>query len=203
MRAAALLAMALAVCAPVSFAGIFTCTDEQGRTVFRDAACPRGERGTAPQADSRDGRASTRERGSGDGSTIERKQVTRVLDRLDNAMARRSAKAVAALLARDAQVHWQVQDGAAQKRVMDRAAYADYLRRAFALKDYSYKSESARVSISKREPRATATRTLREMVLIDGRLRMAQVREKVTLEADGGEIAVLALRREARLQALR
>ena len=209
MRAAALLAVALAGPWPASFAAIYTCNDEQGRIVFRDSACPRGERGTSAPADPRlDGRAvgapSSRTAGDesapADASTLARKQVTRILDRLDRAMARRNAKAVAALLAADARVHWQVQGDASAKRAMGRADYADYLRQAFALEDYSYQSESARVSLSKREPRATATRTLRETVLVDGRLHTAQVREKIIIEADGRAIVVTTLRREAKLQ---
>ena len=208
MRAAALLAVALAGPSPASFAAIYTCTDDQGRIVFRDSACPRGERGPpAPEvarpngraADARPSRRAGKESAPPDASTLARKQVTRILDRLDRAMARRNAKAVAALLAEDARVHWQVQGDASAKRAMDRADYADYLRQAFARENYSYQTEAARVSLSKREPRATATRTLRETVLVDGRLHTAQVREKITIETDGREIVVMTLRRDAKL----
>ena len=201
MRAAALLAVTLVGSTPASLAAIYTCTDAQGRTVFRDAACPRGEHGApAPQASPRQGGRSAIERESPADTPIDRGQVTRILDRLDKAMARRNPKAVTALLSADAQVHWQVQGQVPAKRAMDRAGYVEYLRQVFAKADYAYKSETARVSFSKREPRATATRTLRETVLVDGRLHVAQVREKVTVEADGRELIVRALRRDARLK---
>jgi hypothetical protein len=205
MRAHALLAVALAGASPASFAAIYTCTDDQGRTVFRDSACPRGERGGAGAAEARPGRRTAREPAPplADAARLARTQVTRIIERLDRAMARRNAKAVSALLAPDAQVHWQVQGDASARRAMDRADYAEYLREAFAREGYAYRIEAARVSLSKREPRATATRTLRETVLVDGRLHTAQVREKIVVEADGRKLLVMTLRRDAKLERAR
>jgi len=201
MRAAALLAVAVVGSSPAAFAAIYTCTDAQGRTVFRDSACAPGERGArSPEARASRGSGAAIERESASDAPIDRKQVARILERLDRAMARRNARAVSALLSADVQVHWQLPGQVPAKRAMDRDGYAEYLRQVFARSDYVYASETARVSFSKRKPRATATRTLREAVLVDGRLHVVQVREKVTVEGDGRELIVRALRKEAQLE---
>lgn len=204
MRAAALLALAIVGLPPASVAAIHTCIDAQGRTVFRDSACPRGERAGSPTPakatkGSRPPPKRDTAREPAQAAEIDRRQVERILDRLDKAMAKRNAKAVTALLSGDAQVQWQLPGQVPPQRAMDRAAYAEYLRQVFARADYVYQSESARVSLSKRKARATATRTLREAVLVNGRLQMAEVREKITLEPDGRKLMVRSLRREAQL----
>jgi hypothetical protein len=194
MRIAALFVAVAAGLPPASHAAIYTCTDSQGRTVFRDAPCARGERVTE---------ARTGRRSSIDGAareppaTLDRSRVQRVLARLDRAMTRRDAQGVMALLADDAKVRWVAADRKAG-RALDRDAYAAYLRRLFARPDYVYQRKDARIALSKRGPKATVTRTLREGVMLDGRLEVAEVRERLTIEPEGRKLVIRSLRKSAR-----
>jgi hypothetical protein len=194
MRIAALFVAVAAGLPPASYAAIYTCTDSQGRTVFRDAPCPRGERVAEARAGARsavDGSSTASQ------ASLDRSRVQRMLARLDRAMARRDAQGVVALLADDAKVRWTAADGKAG-RALDRDAYAAYLREVFARSDYVYARKDARISLSKRAPKATVTRTLREGVIVDGRLKVMQVRERLTIEPDGRKLVIRSLRKSAR-----
>ena len=193
MRAVALFVAIAAGASPAAFAAIYSCTDAQGRTVFRDAPCPRGERLTEQTAQTR----SAVDEPSFAAPALDRSQVQRVLARLDRAMTRRDAKSVVALLAENAKVQWVAADRKAGP-VLDRDAYAGYLREVFARQDYIYVRKDARISLSKRQPRATVTRTLREGVMVGGRLQVAEVKERLTIEPSGRKLVIRALRKSAR-----
>lgn len=200
MRAAALLVVAAAGLAPESFAAIYTCTDAQGHTVFRDVPCR--DAGRPTEIRTKRTRSGTEEEPAAE-QALERARVQAVLKRLHQAMIKRDAKAVVALLAEDAQVQWVLAQGKAGDPALDRSGYADYLRVVFGRPDYIYERKSERVSLSKRKARATVTRSLREGVLVNGRLRVADVDERLTIEPDGRRLVVRSVKKTARIEAER
>jgi hypothetical protein len=198
VRAAALLVVAAAGLSPASFAAIYTCTDAQGRTVFRDVPCGAAEnRSKLPSATRT--RSKSREDPAAGGPALDRSKVQSVAKRLHNAMTKRDAKAVLGLLAKDARVQWVLAKDKPRGPALDRAGYGDYLRDVFGRPDYVYQFKSERISLSKRKARATLTRTLREAVLVNGRLQVAEVSERLTIEPDGRRLVVRSLTKTARL----
>jgi hypothetical protein len=195
VRAAALLVVAAAGLAPEGFAAVYTCTDAQGRTVFQDVPCGKAR---AP-VDMTKPRRGTQKEESASQEPLERKRVESVLKRLHQAMTKRDAKAVVALLAEDVEVEWVFSKGQRGEPALDRGAYAEYLRKVFGHPDYVYERKSERVSLAKRKPRATVTRTLREAVLVNDRLQIADVSERLTIEPDGRRLVVRSVRKTAAL----
>ncbi|HXV08862.1 MAG TPA: DUF4124 domain-containing protein, partial [Burkholderiales bacterium] len=165
MRTSAMLAVvALAGLPAQARADVYTCTDAQGRMVFRDTPCPGGERaGERRDAGAADPGARAQRRGkrAAAGAPLEREQVERLVARFDKAMSKRDAKAVTALLAKDATVQIAGKDGAGREPMQPKA-YARYLAEAFARAGYVYEPRTARISLSKSKPRATVTRVVRE-----------------------------------------
>ena len=198
MRAAVLFVVATAGLAPECSAEVYTCTDAQGRTVFQDIPCGTVRR---PPADIRIGKPSSSAASEvGPGQPLERSQVQAVLKRLHQAMNKRDAKAVVALLADDVQVQWVFAKGRPGEPALDRGAYADYLRQVFGRADYVYERKGERVSLAKRKARATVTRSLRETVLVKGRLQIADVDERLTIEPDGRKLVVRSVKKTAVLE---
>jgi hypothetical protein len=198
VRAAALLVVVATGLAPESFAAIYTCTDAQGHTVFRDVPCRDG--GRLAETRAKRTRSSTEQEPAAE-QALERSRVQGVLKRLHQAMTKRDAKAVVALLAEDAQVQWVLVQGKTGDPAVNRSGYADYLRVVFGRPDYIYERKSERVSLSKHKARATVTRSLREGVLVNGRLRVADVDERLTIEPDGRRLVVRSVKKTARIDA--
>jgi hypothetical protein len=198
MRVAALLVVAATGLAPDSFAAVYTCTDAQGRTIFQDLPCGAARRPAASQAGGQP-RSSTAARTTE--QALERSQVEAVLKKLHQAMTRRDAKAVIALLAKDAEVQWVFGKGKPRAPALDREAYGDYLRNVFEAPDYVYQRKSERLTLSKSKPRATVTRVLREAVLVDGRLQIADVDERLTIERDGRRLVLSSIRKTVQQKA--
>ncbi len=197
MRAAALLVVAATGLASESVAAIYTCTDPQGRTVFQDVPCG----ATRRPADIRVGkqpRSSAAKEPAAE-QPLERSRVQGVLKRLHQAMTKRDAKAVVALLAEDVEVQWVFAKGQPGEPTLDRGGYAHYLREMFGRSDYVYERKSERIALAKRKPRATVTRRLRETVLVKGRLQVAEVDERLTIEPDGRRLVVRSVRKTAAL----
>jgi hypothetical protein len=193
-----LLVVAAAGLAPESFAAIYTCTDAQGRTVFQDVPCGAARSPSDIRA-GKQPRSSTAKAPSAE-QPLERSRVQGVLKRLHQAMTKRDAKGVVALLAEDVEVQWVFAKGRAGEPVLDRGGYADYLREVFGRSDYVYERKSERVALAKRKARATVTRSLREAVLVNGRLRVADVDERLTIELDGRRLVVRSVRKTAALE---
>lgn len=192
MRNAVMLLVAVAGMPMDAAAGIYTCTDAEGRVVFRDAPCGRGERtGAAGEARPR---AKAKEKPAADGALLDRKQVERLVARLDKAMRTRDPKAVTALLAKDAVVELR---GAGAKAAdpMDAKAFARYLTEAFARPGYVYQARPMRVSLSKSKPRATVTRAVRESVVVAGSVVVTDLHERLTVERDGRRLLIRKLRK--------
>jgi Domain of unknown function (DUF4124) len=197
VRVAALLVVAAAGLAPESFAAVYTCTDVQGRTVFQDVPCG-AARGPA---EIRAGKRPRSRAAKEPEQPLERSRVQAVLKRLHQAMTKRDVKAVTALLAEDVQVQWVFAKGRPGEPILDRGGYADYLRQVFARSDYVYERKSERVTLAKRKARATVTRSLREAVLVNGRLQVADVDERLTIEQDGRKLVVRSVKKTAALEA--
>jgi hypothetical protein len=194
MRSAVMLVVAIAGLPMEAVAGIYTCTDAEGRTVFRDAPCPRGERAGATEGARPRGKA--KEKPAATGAPLDRKQVERLVGRLDKAMSKRSPKAVTALLAKDAVV--EVHSGAGSAAdPMDTKAFARYLTAAFARPGYVYRAQPPRISLSKSKPRATVTRAVRETVLVAGSVVVTDLHERLTVERDGRRLLIRKLRKAA------
>jgi hypothetical protein len=192
MRSAVMLVVAIAGLPMEAVAGIYTCTDAEGRTVFRDAPCPRGERAGAAEG----ARPKGKEKPAAAGAPLDRKQVERLVGRLDKAMSKRSPKAVTALLAKDAVV--EVHSGAGRAAdPMDTKAFARYLTAAFARPGYVYRAQPPRISLSKSKPRATVTRAVREAVLVAGSVVVTDLHERLTVERDGRRLLIRKLRKAA------
>jgi hypothetical protein len=193
MRSAVMLVVAIAALPMGAVAGVYTCTDAEGRTVFRDLPCPRGERtGSAEGAASR-----TKEKPASADALLDRKQIERLVRRLDKAMSKRNPKAVTALLAKNAVV--EVDSGSGRKAdPMDPKAFARYLAAAFARPGYVYHAQPPRISLSKSKPRATVSRNVREAVLVAGALVVTELRERLTVERDGRRLLIRKLRKAAR-----
>jgi len=196
MRAAVLFVVAAAGLAPECWAEVYTCTDAHGRTVFQDLPCGKV---LPPSGAVHLGKSSRSSAASAAGAEapLQRSQVQKVLKRLDQAMIKRDAKAVVALLAEDAEVEWVFAKGSAGEPALDRRAYADYLRQMFGRSDYVYERKGERVSLAKRKARATVTRSLRESLLVKGRLQVADVDERLTIEPDGRKLVVRSVRKTA------
>jgi hypothetical protein len=190
MRNAVMLVVAIAGPPIDAVAGIYTCTDAEGRTVFRDSPCPRGERAGA--VETAPSRAKAKEAPAPAAAPLDRKQVERLLGRLDKAMVKRNPKAVAALLAKDAVVELP---SAADP--MDAKAFARYLTEAFARPGYVYRAQPPRISLSKGKPRATVTRAVRETVLVAGSVVVKDLQERLTVERDGRRLLIRKLRKAA------
>ena len=77
-----------------------------------------------------------------------------------------------------------------------RTTCATYLAGA----DYVYQRKSERVTLAKRKARATVTRSLREAVLVNGRLQVAEVDERLTIEPDGRKLVVRLVKKTAALE---
>ena len=195
MRAASVLFLAIA-CLPTGAPGaVYTCTDGEGRTVFRDAPCLRGERAEGRAATEKAGAKGKRSSASSD-APLDRAQVERLVASLDKAMQKRDSKAVTALLAKDAVVEVQAST-AGKPTVMVRKDFTAYLAAAFAHSSYVYEAQPARVSLSKREPSATVSRPTRESVLVGGTLVTTNLRERWTVERDGRRVLIRKLRKVA------
>jgi hypothetical protein len=198
VRTAALLLVAATGLTPESFAAIYTCTDAQGRTLFQDFPCGTVRRSTEIRVGKQPSSATAQE--SPAEQPLERSRVQSVLKRLDQAMTKRDAKAVVALLAEDAEVRWVFAKGRPGEPVLDRGGYANYLRDVFGRPDYVYQRKSERVTLAKRKARATVTRSLREAVLVNGRLQVAEVDERLTIEPDGRKLVVRLVKKTAALE---
>ncbi|MGH6691782.1 MAG: DUF4124 domain-containing protein, partial [Gammaproteobacteria bacterium] len=149
-----------------AMADVYTCRDAEGRMVFRDTPCAAaGERRDAAIADP--GGAQRRSKRAAAGALLDREQVERLVVRFDKAMGKRDAKAVTALLAKDAVVE-VAGEGGRRTESMQPKAYARYLAMAFARPGYHYEPRTARISLSKSKPRATVTRVVREGALVGG-----------------------------------
>ena len=193
MRTAALLAvMALAGLPADATAEVYTCTDEEGRTVFRDKPCSRGERRGAATADATTGSTQRPARRAASAAPLERERVERLVGRLDKAMSKRDPKAVAALLAKDAEV-----EIAGDGRSMLPKAYAHHLAAAFARPGYLYEPKTPRISLSKTKPRATVTRMVREGARVGGQPTAIELRERLTVEQEGRRLLIRKLHRRA------
>jgi hypothetical protein len=193
MRNAVMLVVAMAGMPLDALAGIYTCTDAEGRTVFRDVPCARGER-TGVAKDASTGRDKTKEKPAVGGAPLDRKQVERLVGRLDKAMSKRDPKAVTALLAKDAVVEVHSASGRAADP-MDVKAFARYLTAAFARPGYVYQARPMRVSLSKSKPRATVTRAVRETVVVAGNVVVTDLQERLTVERDGRRVLIRKLRK--------
>jgi hypothetical protein len=193
-----LLVVAATGLAPESFAAIYTCTDAQGHTVFQDVPCGAARRSTDIHI-SKQPRSSTPKEPAAE-PPLERSRVQGVLKRLHQAMTKRNAKGVVALLAEDAEVQWVFAKGQPGEPALDRGGYAQYLREVFGHPDYVYERKSERITLAKRKARATVTRSLREAVLVNGRLQVADVDERLTIETDGRRLVVRSVRKTAALE---
>jgi hypothetical protein len=187
--------MALAGLPANAVADIYTCTDAEGRTVFRDTPCAGGERRGAGPAEP-DARAQRRSKRAAAGAPLDREQVERLVARFDKAMSKRDAKAVMALLAKDATVQIAGRDGAGVEPMQPKA-YARHLAQAFARAGYLYEPKAPRISLSKSQPRATVTRVVREGALVGGSLVAVEVRERLTVQQDGRRLLIRKLHRKA------
>jgi len=199
MRAAALLVVAAAGLSPASFAAIYTCTDAEGRTVFRDVPCRDAESRRETPAAAKT-RSKKRKETAASGPALERSKVQGVAKRLHRAMTKRDVKAVLGVLAKDARVQWVYGKDRPRDPALDRSAYADYLRNVFGRPDYVYQFKRERISLSKRKPRATVTRTVLEAVMVKGRLQVVEVAERLVIEPDGRRLVVRSLTKTARLE---
>jgi hypothetical protein len=192
-----LLVAAAAGLAPDCWGEVYTCTDAQGGTVFQDIPCGSARRPPAGVSiSSKQSRSAAAAKDAAE-QPLERSRVQSVLKRLHQAMSKRDAKAVVALLADDAQVQWVFAKGQPGESPLDRDGYAGYLREVFGRSGYVYERKSERVTLAKRKPRATVTRTLRESVLVNGRLQVAEVDERLTIEPDGRKLVVRSVRKTA------
>jgi hypothetical protein len=197
MRTVALLVLAAAGFAPASFAAVYTCTDTDGRTVFRDLPCPRGERRVeVNEATSEPSFPKKKKKEARGEQPLERAQVERVVARLDLAMGKRDTKAVMALLAKEAVV--ELQAGVETDAGLDRVGYQSYLVRVFAAPDYVYRATPARISLSKSKPRANVTRTIRESMLVNGQPEVVEVKERLTIEPQSRGLRIRQLRKVVR-----
>ncbi len=199
MRTSTMLAvMALAGLPAQAMAAVYTCTDAEGRMVFRDTPCAAAERRGERRDAAADPGAGVQRRGkrAASGAPLDREQVERLVARFDKAMGKRDAKAVTALLAKDATVQIASKDGAGAEP-MPRKAYARYLAEAFARAGYLYEPRTARISLSKSKPRATVTRVVREGALVGGRLVAVEMRERLTVQQDGRRLVIRKLHRKA------
>jgi hypothetical protein len=167
--------------------------------VFRDAPCGRGERRVqsapaieAEQPASRRPKSTTSAPAA---PAVNRSKVERLVARLDAAMAKRDAKAVLALLTRDAVVEVPG-DGAGVHRQLDKGGYATYLGRVFGTAGYVYRAAPSRTAVSKTKPQASVTRSVRESALVNGRVAVLEVKERLTVEPQGRGLRILALRKE-------
>ena len=194
MRGAAALILTVCGFPFAASAGIYTCTDPDGRTVFRDAPCPRGERSQErveldePQARS----PASRSPASRGEAPLQRKQVEQVLARLDKAVAKRDRKAVMTLFAKDAIVEVDLGNDQPADR-MQRDAFAHYLATGFSHPSYVYRPRPPRISLSRSKPRATATRPIREAVVVAGGVKELDLDERITLERDGRRVLISKL----------
>jgi hypothetical protein len=196
MRTSTMLAVMALVGLPAqAMAAVYTCTDAEGRMVFRDTPCTAGERRDAATADSGAGTQRRGKRAASD-AQLDREQVERLVARFDKAMGKRDAKAVTALLAKDATVQIAGQGGAGIEPMLPKA-YARYLAEAFARAGYLYEPRAARISLSKSKPRATVTRVVREGALVGGRLVAVEMRERLTVQQDGRRLVIRKLHRKA------
>lgn len=200
MRSSAMLAVvALAVVPAHATADVYTCRDAEGRMVFRDTPCAAaGQRRDAAIADPG---AGTQRRGkrTAVGAPLERQQVERLVVRFDKAMSKRDAKAVTALLAKDAVVEVAGESGR-RTESMQPKAYARHLAGAFARPGYLYQPRTPRISLSKSKPRATVTRIVREGALVGGNLVAVEMRERLTVQQDGRRLLIRKLHRKAGVQ---
>jgi len=200
MRSSAMLAVvALAGLPAHAMADVYTCTDAEGRMVFRDAPCAAGERrGERRDAGIADPGAGAPRRGkrAPAGAALDREQVERLVVRFDKAMSKRDARAVTALLAKDAVVEIAGRDGAGVEPMQPKA-YARHLAQAFARPGYLYEPKAPRISLSKSKPRATVTRVVREGALVGGRLVAVEMRERLTVQQDGRRLLIRKLHRKA------
>jgi hypothetical protein len=191
MRSAAALVAAMVGFSPAAMAAIYTCTDSEGRTVFRDAPCTRGEqREAATRAAPR--RDAARDKPAA--APLERKEVERLVARLDKAIAKRDQKAVTSLFSRNAVVEVDL-GGGRMTDPMRVDAFGRYLGGAFAKPGYVHHPAPARISISKGKPRATITRTVREAVYVEGGRKEVELRERLTVERDGQRLRISKLRK--------
>jgi Domain of unknown function (DUF4124) len=193
MRAASLLVLAIAGFPAGALGAVYTCTDADGRTVFRDTPCPRGERMERPAATQKAAKSKRSSTTSLD-APLDRKQVDRVVAAFDKAMRKRDPKAVTALLAKDAEVEMRA-SGSGEGTPMTRKEFAAYLAAAFAHPRYVYEAQSPRVSLSKKQPSATVNRTVREAVLVGGNAIVTDLRERLTVERDGKRLVIRKLRK--------
>jgi ketosteroid isomerase-like protein len=187
--------VALAVVPAHATADVYTCRDAEGRMVFRDAPCAAGERRGAGAADSGAGTQRRSQRAAA-GAPLDREQVERLVVRFDKAMSKRDAKAVAALLAKDAVVE-VAGEGARRSEPMQPKAYARHLADRFARPGYLYEPSTARISLSKSKPRATVTRVVREGALVGGSVVAVEMRERLTVQQDGRRLLIRKLHRKA------
>jgi hypothetical protein len=199
MRAAALLLVVAAGVSPAALAAVYTCTEADGRTVFRDSPCSRSERraevSEAPAAQPAARKRKDAGAPPGGAPALDRSKVERLIARLDAAMTKRDAKAVVGLLAQEAIV--EVPGGDAGTRTaLDKGGYSTYLGRVFGASSYVYRAAPARTSLSKTKPRATVTRTIRETAWVNGRVAVVETKERLTIEPHGRGLRILALRKE-------
>jgi hypothetical protein len=197
MRATALLLAVAAGISPAAYAAVYTCTDPDGRTVFRDVPCTRGERHAdlttaAPKSAPRKRKQAS---ASGTEPALDQKKVQRLVARLDQAMGKRNAKAVVAMLAEDAVVEVPA-DRAGTPSELDRSGYERYLAGVFDATDYVYRAAPARVSVAKAKPRASVVRTVQETAWINGRRAVIEVKERLTIEPQGRGLRIRALRKQ-------
>jgi hypothetical protein len=185
MRAGVLLVVSL-LFSPALSAAIYTCVDAQGQTMFRDVPCRSGESRARAAKAPRGSRATAVETEAGQGPS--REQVERLLAEMDKGFERRNARRVAALLARDAAVEFEVKGaGEPQEMTLSKAQFAEYLQKAFE-KGVPGPSprEKTRISISKRLPRATVTFLTLDTLHLQGRAVKGQMRTKLTVEMQRG-----------------
>ena len=102
-------------------------------------------------------------------------------------------------MAEDVEVEWVFAKGRPGEPALDRSGYAEYLSKVFGRPDYVYERKSERVTLAKRKARATVTRSLREAVLVSGRLQVVDVDERLTIEPDGRRLVVRTVRKTAAL----
>jgi ketosteroid isomerase-like protein len=182
-----------------AMADVYTCTDAEGRMVFRDTPCPGDERhGARRDAAIADPGAGTQRRGkrAAVGAPLDREQVERLVMRFDKAMSKRDAKAVTALLAEDAVVEVAGESGR-RTEAMPPKAYARHLADAFARPGYRYEPRAPRISLSKSKPRATVTRVVREGALVGDSVVAVEMRERLTVQQDGRRLLIRKLHRKA------
>ena len=195
MRAAALLVVAAAGLAPESFAAIYTCTDAQGHTVFRDVPC---RDAAAADRNPRTKRTALRHRRgacrrAGAGALARAGRAEAAAPGHDQARCqgrRRSAgRGCPGAVGAGAGEGRRASPGSQRLCRLS----ADGIRPP----DYVYERKSERVSLPKRKARATVTRSLREAVLVNGRLQVADVDERLTIEPDGRRLVVRSVRKTA------